>query len=381
MSKHNTGDIILSFAAFFQIAVLMFKELLVAANIIEHESFRMTGILLAALPMVPAFYYIIRRRFVLSVSTYLIVAFIIFSTLILYRGSAEYLIIGSFNETGAFYILFINIPSFLCLASIRDVVNLRRIMLLISFIIFALGLIYSYFLWSGKISFMAYSITFSYYLLLPALVFVNQRKLLFMFLFFIICIMMLLLGSRGPLVAGFIYLILIFIIDSKSRSPIISSVIIMVLFFGSFLTLLLTFTSETGISSRTLEMFLQGNLVDSTGRFWIWATTWNSILDSPILGHGIFGDRVVLNGDYCHNIILEIFHNFGLLFGTGLILFISIVTVRAFRKSDKINRKLLLLFLCYSIIPLMVSTTYLEDPKFGIFIGFLFNLSKNTPVD
>lgn len=38
MYKTNNGDVTLSFAAFFQIAVLMFQELLTSSNIVSHES-------------------------------------------------------------------------------------------------------------------------------------------------------------------------------------------------------------------------------------------------------------------------------------------------------------------------------------------------------
>ncbi|MHA2100263.1 MAG: O-antigen ligase family protein [Candidatus Kariarchaeaceae archaeon] len=381
MFRKNIGDIILSFAVFFQIAVLMLKELLVAGQIVEHESFRMISILLAALPLVPAIYYIIKRRLVLSIGIYLLVIFIVLSTLVFFTDNEQYLFSEPFNESGAFYLLFINIPSFLCLASIRDIFNLKRIMLLISYVIFALGILYLYFLWIGRISYMEYSITFSYYLLLPALVFLSQRKMLFMFLFIIICIMMLMLGSRGALVAGFFYAILLLFIDRESRGLILSSAFLIVLVFGSLLTLFLTYTSKIGVSSRTVTMFLEGNAAELSGRDWLYSTTWNSILESPFLGHGIFGDRVILDGDYCHNILLEIFHNFGFLFGAGLILLISIATIRVYLNSNSENRKLLLMFFCYSIIPLMASTSYLQDPKFGIFIGSLFVLKKNTSID
>jgi O-antigen ligase len=381
MSKSRVGDIILSFAAFFQIAVLMFKELLVAANIVDQDFFRMIGILLAALPMVPAIYYVIIRRLALSIGTYLIVIFIIASTLVLFNDNEKYLVSDPFNESGIFYLLFINVPTFLCLAAIRDLAYLKKVLLYISYLVFGLGLTYFYFLWIGKISYQEYSITFSYYLLLPALVFVKQRNLVYMFLFSLICIMMLILGSRGALVAAFFYVVFLFFIDHQSRNLLLPTVLVMVLLFGTFLTIYFTFAARTGVSSRTLEMLFRGTLTDSSGRMELYSATWNSVLDKPFIGHGIFGDRVILDGIYCHNIVLEMFHNFGLLLGAGLILFIVISSVRIWRKSNNENRKLLLLFFCYSIMPLLASTSYLQDPKFGIFIGSLFVLRNNIAID
>lgn len=379
MSRINLGDIVLSFAAFFQITVLMLKEVLVTAQVVTEDSFRLTGILLAALPMIPAIYFIIRRRFTLSIGTYLLIIILILLTNIFFTDNAQYFLNGNFTETSVFYLMFINIPTFLCLAAIRDIAILKRVMLFMAYVIFILGVIYFYFLWIGRISYLRYSMTFSNYLLLPALIFMSQSKLYYMFLSIATCTMMLLLGSRGALIAVVVYIVVLFFVDRQSRRPILTFATIMVLLFGSFLTVYFTFASKTGVSSRTLTMFEQGTLTESSGRDWIYSTTWNSILDSPIWGHGIFGDRVILFGDYSHNMFLEMLHNFGLLLGAGLILFLLITTVRVLLKLDNDNKKLLLFFCSYCIIPLMVSSSYLEDPKFGMFIGSLLILSRNNP--
>jgi hypothetical protein len=370
MHKNNIGDIILSFASFFQIVVLMFQQLLIDSNIVEHESFRKFSIFLSAIPMVFAMIFIIKRRFVLVIITYISIMLLLLLTLIFFPDNEQYL------AAGAFYLLCINIPCFLSLASIRDIDVLKRIMLYLSYVIFGLGIIYVLFILFGRIIFSTYSMSFSYYLLLPAVIFVSKRKILFFFLFIIVCMLMLMLGSRGALIAGFLYAFSLSFIDRRSRRHILLLTIITVILSGSLLSIFLTLFDRVDISSRTLNMLQQGSFTEPSGRLDIYSKTWNSLLDSPFWGNGIYGDRVILDGNYCHNIFLEMFQNFGILFGTGLILFLFYIAVRLFFKSDTENRKILLLFFCFGFIPLLFSGSYLNDSGFGIFIGSLFYLSK-----
>jgi O-antigen ligase len=377
MFKENKADVILSFAAFFQIAVLMLQELLISSNIVTHEYFRNVSLVLSAIPMVPATYILIKRRFLLFFITYSIILSLILLTLIFYPDNEKYLI------PGTFYLLFINVPCFLCLASIRDIAILNRIMLLLSYIIFALGIIYLFLLWIGSIVFLNYSMSFSYYLLLPALVFVSQRNILSTLIFIIICIIMLMLGSRGALVAAIIYAFSLLFIDRKNRNNILLVTILMtiVIVSGSFFYLFIKLSDNMAVTSRTLNLLLDSDIAHDSSRLDIYSKIWNSILNSPYWGYGIYGDRVLLNGDYCHNIFLEMFHGFGLFFGVGLILLLSFVITRVFFTSDNENKKLLLMFFCYSFIPLLVSGSYLDNAVFGLFIGSLFLLSKNTFVE
>ena len=373
MSKTDNGDIILSLAAFFQIAVLMLQEILVSSNIVTHESFRNASIMLSALPMIPAAYIFIKRRLSLFLITYSFILYLILLTLIFYPENEKYLL------PGTFYILCINVPGFLCLASIVDIKILKKILFFISYLIFVLGLIYLFLLWIGKIAFLSYSITFSYYLLLPALVFVGQQKKRFTFIFIIICIMMLLVGSRGALVAAIIYASMLLFIDRKNRKNIllITSVLVVVIVSGSFLSLFLKLSDNMAVTSRTMDLFLKGDIIQGSSRSDLYSTVWESILNNPFWGYGIFGDRIILDGTWSHNFFLEIFHNFGLFFGTALILVLSYMSILVLVNSDIEGKKFLLMFFCFGFFPLMVSGSYLIQTGFGLFIGSLFLTRKN----
>jgi O-antigen ligase len=362
----NKGDLILSFAAFFPVAVLMLQELLIASSIVDHESFRSYSVLLAAIPTVIALYYIVKREFLLFIITYSLLVYLTILTLILFPDNGKYV------NTGLFYLFCVNIPCFLCLISIRDVIILKKGMLLISYIIFILGLVYIYFLLIGKITFLRYSMTFSYYLLFPALVFFSQKKIQFTLLFILICIFMLLLGSRGPLLASLIYVLVITIMDSKSRKSILLTIVILVISAGSIFSFFVILSDQMGVESRTVSMILEGNITDPTNRMDLYFKTWESIKETPFLGHGLFGDRVTLSGQYCHNIFLEIFSNFGLLLGSVLILLVFIVSIRVYQNSNKDGKQLFMMFFCYGFLPLLFSGSYLVNAGFGLFIGSFF---------
>lgn len=374
MNVNNRGEIALSVAPFFQIVVLMIQDLLIISNMVTHESFRIVSIILSAIPMGIAMIYVIHKNPMLFFNSYLIVLIIIIVNLSVFPDNKE------FVKEGAFYLLGINLPCYLCLASITSIDVLKRVMLIISYILLALGILYLMLFVLRRVAFVNYSIDFTYYLLLPALVFLSYRKIWFTLFFIVIFAMMLLLGSRGALVTVIIFALLLSIIDRKNRTIILISTFFIILLSGSFFALYLTFSNKASITSRTLSLIQEGNIAESSGRIDLYTKTWNSIVESPIIGHGIYGDRVVLDGSYCHNIILEMLHNFGLIAGSILVFMILFAVIRIYLTSDNDLRKLLLIFFCYSFIPLLVSTSYLDDPKFGILVGALFLLSKNTKI-
>jgi O-antigen ligase len=375
MPNKKGDDILLSFAAFFQIVIFMLQELLISTNIVTHEYLRNISIFFAAIPMIPAAYIFIKRQFMLFLVSYLILLSLIILTIILFPDNKNYLI------TGIFYLLCMDIPCFLCLASIRDYVILRRIMLNLSYMVFILGLVYFFLLWVGRISFIHYSMTFSYYLLLPALVFVSQRKLLFTIFFIITCILMLMLGSRGALIWALLYTLLLIVFDSKSKNKtlLVITIICVLVIFGNLLSFLLKLSENINITSRTLNLIIEGNFTQDSERFSIYNKVWSYFLKSPIWGYGIFGDRVILGSDtYSHNIFLEILYDFGLFFGLTIILLIIFGMIRAFLISNYENRILLIMLIFYCFIPFLVSGSYLIEPKFWILMGLIFSLTTNT---
>lgn len=363
----NKGDIILSFAAFFHIAVLIFQELLDKLNIISHEESRLICIFIASIPMLAASFYIVKRNLILLIVIYSSITILALLNLILFPENKVYLNQGLFN------ILFVNIPCLLCLASVKDIKILSKVLVGVSFCIFAIGLAYIILLWAGKMEFSGYSLTFSYYLLLPSLVFVSQRNIIYTFLFLIVCFFMFLVGSRGALFAAILYYFILILFDKNSRMRLIFAASILLIFILTqqlykFLSIII---ETTDISSRTLELLLSGNIGQDTGRFSDYKIVWEAVLQNPFWGHGLFGDRVLLNGIYSHNLFLEIFLNFGFFWGSIMIIIVLMAAIMSFNSSTFEYKRLLLMFFCYCIVPLMFSLSYLSFPHFYIFLGFI----------
>jgi hypothetical protein len=370
MNQTDKGDIVLSFAPFFQIAVLMLQQILVDSNMVVHESFRKVSIILSAIPMVISMVYIVKRKLLLFLITYLFVFLLILTTAIFYYSNKQYL------NSELFYLLCIIIPCFLCISSIKDIEILKKTILVLSYVIFFLGIIYFTLVWSKRIRFSEYSMSYSYYLLLPSLVFVSQRRIIFDIAFIMICLMMLLLGSRGALLAAMIYVISLWIIDSKKKSFIYIIILGFVMFSNNAINLFQGIADNIGISSRTLIMLREGNIAESSSRLEIYSNAWHSLINGPVFGHGLYGDRVILNGAYCHNIFLEILIDFGFIIGGGLLLILFYIMLRVLQKSEVESKKLILMFICFGFLQFLVSGSYLKSPEFGIFLGLLYSQSK-----
>lgn len=149
--------------------------------------------------------------------------------------------------------------------------------------------------------------------------------------------------------------------------------ILLFVLIGSFIVfpILLNYLSDVGISSRTLFLLLDGSLDSDSGRGYIYSLIWEKVLERPLLGYGFFADRVFL-GLYCHNIFVEIFLNWGIFI--PLILFIVLVYLGFFlyKKISKDEKILLILLFSSSVIPLLLSSSYLIDFRLPIFWGFIY---------
>jgi O-antigen ligase len=369
MFEKPNSDYILASAPFFQYVVLMFQDLMISAGMIVPGEFRSISIGLASFPMILALIVILRERPRTLIVTYAVILYIVLCTFIFFPQNEEYLL----NEM--FYLLCINIPCFLCILAINDYTILKKVMLYISYPITLLGVLYFVFLIGGTITLDQYDMAFGYYLLFPAVVYLNQGKLIFTFLFIITCILILLVGSRGALLAALLYSFFLLLLDRKGRTRMLLFAFIIVVACGIVFAINPGLLNLSDMSYRTLNMIREGGLADDSNRLGIWSLVWEKILDNPVWGHGIYGDRVILV-DYSHNFFLELLYNFGLYAGSILILILLSLLIRALIISDTDGRKLLMMFFCYCFIPLMYSKSYLNDPGFGLFLGCIVALPK-----
>ena len=144
--------------------------------------------------------------------------------------------------------------------------------------------------------------------------------------------LILLAGSRGPILDIIIFLILYFAVRlGKSRKKVFTMVgvaAVGVLFYFVYPYLLAGASivlNRFNISSRFLEKLLNGTISDDAGRLIIWKAAVNMIKENP-WGYGAMGSRHVISKyvyvGHPHNIFLELLIDFGVIFGTVIIIWL-----------------------------------------------------------
>lgn len=370
--KKTTEDIILSVAVFVPVVLLTLQVILNGLNLLTYEQTKQYNVIISAIITLVAFTTVIKRNSILLILSYFIVVLLLLFTVIIYPSNFKYIKEDYFN------LLFVNIPAFLCVASISDENVLKKVMIKLAYTIFILGLIYSFLIFGGKIIFSMYNMSFSYYLLFPALIFASRFNLFHNILFFITLTLMLMYGSRGPLIIGIVYFLVVnvFVTKHKWRLFIVPLVLTAIIALFNFENLLILAESKLGYIPRTIRV-MQENLLYDAGRFQLTSIIWQDILDGPFFGKGLFSDRVILpNEAYTHNILLELLHNFGFLVGGGLFIFLIFSMLKILKRRKKEEKIFFIFFIFYGFLPLFVSSSYLRDSKFWILLGAMFLLSK-----
>lgn len=133
-----------------------------------------------------------------------------------------------------------------------------------------------------------------------------------------------------------------------------------------------------GFTSRTLEMYLGLGYEKGLNHY-----SDRAVLQEPLmknfnlLGHGIYGDRVLLNGVYAHNVFIEWIYDFGV-FGGGVICLCFIINIICkfkdlFIIDNKSSKILLASCISVMICKYMFSSSYLHAPEFWFLLGLLVN--------
>lgn len=227
-------------------------------------------------------------------------------------------------------------------ASIKDVGVLYRTLVNFSFLI-SFFLLLTFFKNSGTTNDSGsekYDMTFGFAMALPALLHFNEFKkrkiLLFLALGIIEFGSMILYGNRGALLPMIFYFIISFFhSNTKSHYKILSILLVatvgvfLFVFYDKIILWLVSFMSSHSIEhSRTLNMLIEDNLSDESGRDLLRTISFDMIMEKPILGWGFGGEYYEIAYRYSgvisghidqsfnsHNGIIQNLVNFGLLGG------------------------------------------------------------------
>lgn len=199
-----------------------------------------------------------------------------------------------------------------------------------------------------------------------------------------------LMGNRGSLICYFVFLSIIILrkyMNTKSRKLIfptiaLISIIVLLLFsnvYNIITDALYRFALQNGFSVRIfLTMKSDSGISLDSGRLAIYKEVL-SLISNNLLGYGLASD-VYFIGGYSHNIILELLLEFGLFITVMVIGFIIYYIIKSYRNNKHNNdfNVVLWMLFCVSLVKLMVSGTYLTEPYFFLFIGFIVGGTRNT---
>lgn len=220
----------------------------------------------------------------------------------------------------------------------------------------------------------------------------NIYRLFMMILLIVQIVMCLMTGGRG----GFVLMVVAsFVMFYIKGFKMMMKYVSYLLLFGIILFVLISFI-EPHILGNTKEILLETtertfsyitsdgiDMSQTSDRDIIYNKLFQAIMDSPIIGYGIFGyfDKAS-NGSLAHNFILEILVQGGFIF----FLIISIIIFWLYHKYKLmlIHREeniLLVPLLCYLFVMLMFSGSYLTTPVFWFVISYIYSYNlKNQKI-
>lgn len=235
------------------------------------------------------------------------------------------------------------------------------------------------------------------YMLLPHLLMLmatvfERFNPVFLIVFFLGSFYLMMLGNRGSVICYLVMLLFMIAhkaVNLKLKKKIILFLLLLVLIgivaftdiYHSLLLSLYEFAKNSGYSTRVFLFFLQddSSISFDSGRGDIISTLIKAIFRNP-LGYGLTGDRYIVNS-YAHNLFVELLIEFGLIFGTILIIILVIQVIKCFliMKYNWDLVKVVCILFCVGFVKLFISGSYLSEPYFFLFLGVVLgiNQSKN----
>jgi len=372
----------LSSAIFIQFTVLTIQLLVLTYFELEGSSFdpyvRLISKLIVGLFFLRSIFDIYYKKYKLIIFLYIFFATVFLLNILFFPQNIKEIKLILFD----FFIMCL--PCFIFSLSIDNYEVLFNTLKKHVRVIFMVGIFMSYLIIFRNLNIGRnnYSMSLSYYLLIPSLIYLYQflkSYSLSSLLFFMISTAgIILTGARGPIFCIAVYVI-VYIFNNlrgyNSRTNLIFYITaifllsIAIMFFNDIIEVISRILSYFNIYSRTITLLLNDSL-NLSGRDRFYTGALQLIKDYPLTGIGIAGDRVHLQG-FVHNVFLELILDYGIIFG----LLISIILICIFVKSivsvDRETSNFNMIFLCLGVVPLMFSSSYLFNTWFWIYLGLI----------
>lgn len=244
--------------------------------------------------------------------------------------------------------------------------------------------------------YMSYSFGLLPFLIISYTFFRTKKKELrryWHFVLFIIgSITLIFLSSRSVILFLILYLIIFELLNTQSIIQFLKKAYLLIF---SILVLIIADINTNEIleklftvtNSRTLNYMLNSNLFDSDGRDEISTILIMAINSMGLKGYGIFGDRYLLQGlwgqevHYAHNIILEVLVNFGVIFGSLLLIGLFYSICKAFVKADYNTKNIVAIFTVSLFLRYFVSGSYVIEGNFYVYIAIITSILHSKQND
>lgn len=206
---------------------------------------------------------VLRRSKVKFIGVYLFAIMIFLFNHLVFKENIPYI------KTIIFPFFFICLPTFIYAYSIDDWNVLKDIMNKTSLIVFVMGTLIGVLIFTNIVYIGAYSMSLSYYMLLPTIIYIDEflEKVTFKstIILVISLIIILALGSRGAImcVGVFVILKLVTIKKSLNYKTVLSYLLIsgllvvMIIFLKDILEYAYNLLMKFGINSRSIRLFLR----------------------------------------------------------------------------------------------------------------------------
>lgn len=197
-------------------------------------------------------------------------------------------------------------------------------------------------------------------------------------------------GCRGALLTTSIYLATMYLLSLKNGLNVRKLLgfiavfilgLIIIFNFDNLISLLYETLSRMGFRSRTLELYLnlsvEEGLFHYSDREKIQLPLINNL---NIIGHGLYGDRVTLNGVYAHNVFLEVLYDFGIIIGGVICIIYCLLLMRSIKLMFDTRSDHIQLMIAVSLAVLtckyMVSLSLFSTAEFWFLIGLLLSCTR-----
>ncbi len=365
-------DYYLSFVLLFQMLVVIIQQLLPLLGLSTIEQAATFRVYSTIATYLPAAVIIMRRNFSLLIFPFVVYGVVALFNYAFFPDSHAFL-----ESRQAVTLTPIAIMTAIIVITIRCFDYFFKVLLWASRVSILLAIVY---IWATKllpvsVESYKYSMSFGYSLLLPALFLFRQTDITDKILGFVLFLLIILDGSRGPVVVIASYYVIHLIWFTKSSvlwKQIVATVLVGLLAYGGLGDVL------SIQSSRTVWLYQRGEFLShNSGRDIITTKAIAKIREHPVTGWGIGADRKFIKG-YAHNLFLELAIHYGIVVTAFLIIGFIILVVSCFMNQIFIvhqgGRAMLTIMLLYGVVPLMVSNSYLISYSFALLMGYLLRI-------